>query len=322
MPDPCKPEGGNSTYHSRQVSMARIKQAEHPRVYNQKKKMSRDDLRRLFFISLLVGFVILFVTVLTSSLAAAGSGLHKGRCTVINYGLEEFKSNEYDKSVEMVVEKSYWKIAWLIYYNSVENNPRVQNKFNEPGYIWDKEKKLYDSREMAIGELEKYGINQVHKCSLYQKNYQDNDRVYTAEWVEWGYMMAPGYIVSIFTVLFVFTVWLGLLFYVIYDQYYRGCCDGCCNDIEKGYKDTIEKVEGKIESIKQNGVKEKYPEVKVVEKEEESTTTTSTTTTTSEDESTTFDSAINTEEEEKEAEKEAEYKEFMKYWKQRQSHLP
>jgi hypothetical protein len=106
--------------------------------------------------------------------------------------------------------------------------------------------------------------------------------------------MAPGYIVAIFAGSLVFTVWLGVLLYCVYDQYCRGCCDGCRNDIEKGYKDTIEKVEEKIESIKNNGVKDKYPEVKVVEKKEDSTEESS-----SEEDSISFESAFNTEEEER-----------------------
>jgi hypothetical protein len=306
MPDPCKPEG--NTYHSRQTTMARIKQEPlYQKEYNKNDpKMSGDDIGRLWFWSLFLGVIIL-VLILTPSLVTAFKlGLHEGRCTVVNYGIEEFKSNEYDKSVEMVVEKSYWKIHWQVYYNSVDNNPRVQNKFNEPGYIWNKEKKLYESKEVAMSELEKYGINQVYECSLYQKNYQNDDRVYNADWAEWGYMMAPGYIVAIFAGSLVFTVWLGVLLYCVYDQYCRGCCDGCRNDIEKGYKDTIEKVEEKIESIKNNGVKDKYPEVKVVEKKEDTTeessseedTADTTEESSSEEDSISFDSAFNTEEEE------------------------
>jgi hypothetical protein len=272
------------------------------REYKNKPKMSCDDIGFLWFWSIFIGCIILLTTLLPSFLTASNLGLHEGRCTVVNYGIEEFKSNEYDKSVEMVVEKSYWKIHWQVYYNSVDNNPRVQNKFNEPGYIWNKEKKLYESKEAAMSELEKYGINQVYECSLYQKNYKNDDRVYNADWAEWGYMMAPGYIVAIFAGSLVFTVWLGVLLYCVYDQYCRGCCDGCCdgcrNDIEKGYKDTIEKVEEKIESIKNNGVKDKYPEVKVVEKKEDSTEESS-----SEEDSISFDSAFNTEEEEERKER-------------------
>jgi hypothetical protein len=253
-------------------------------------KMSRRDKQGCVFINLFAAYIIGMMFIVPGGFLGNAEQLHKGNCMVVNYGLEEKKANVYDENSEIWVEKSKWKIWWYVYYNSVEK-PRFENKLNEAMIVWNpEEEELYDSIEVAKSKLEKYNLKGTYQCSLYGDNHvrYDDYNIYQATRVEFEYMIADGYIVAIFGGSLICFMWIVSLCYYLYDQYCRGCCDGYKNDIEKGYKGTIEKVE----SIKQKGVKDKYPEVKVVEKD-------STEESSSEEDSSIFDSAMNTEEEEK-----------------------
>lgn len=172
-----------------------------------------------WYVFVFLGAFVILILFAATGLASGSSGreyLYKGQCTVVNYGLEEIRSNMFDQQSKMWGITSVWKIYWLVYYSSLQY-PRIQSAINEVAIIANPNQELYSTKDLAQEILHRYSINNTYICGLYIPHVAvDNNNVYKANVLEWNYRdLTDGYIVAIFGGVLSFVVcYIGLMMFL------------------------------------------------------------------------------------------------------------